>query len=179
MPAVMRTIRFNDLDGNPKAVDYWFVLGKTDAIELDFVHRKNPKQYLESIAANKETRSLMELWKDMLFRAVAIRKNDYLVKNQDILEEFIGSGAYEQLFNELAESKDGGAEFFLSIMPQEVQQNADEEAARVNRNYTNQELLDMADEDFYAVAGTKKFSEMEKRYQLIAWERRESGRKSA
>lgn len=179
MPAVMRTIRFIDLNGQPKEVDYWFSLGKTDAIELDFVHRKNPKQYLESIAANQETRNLMEVWKDMLFRAVAIRRNDYLVKNEEVLEEFRGSGAYEQLFNELAESEDGGASFFLSIMPQEVQANAEAEATRVNRDYSNQELLDMSDEDFYAVAGTKKFSEMDKRFQLIAWERRESGRKSA
>lgn len=179
MAAVMRTIRFTDLNGQPKAVDYWFSLGKTDAIELDFVHRKNPKQYLESIAANQETRNLMEVWKDMLFRAVAIRKGDHLVKNEDVLEEFKGSGAYEQLFNELAESKDGGAEFFLSIMPQEVQANAQEEAARVNRDYSNQELLEMSDEDFYAIAGTKKFAEMDKRFQLIAWERRENGRQSA
>ena len=183
MPAVMRTIRYNDLNGHPKSVDYWFSLGKTDAIELDFVHRKNPKQYLESIAANQETRNLMDVWKDMLFRAVGKRAvgddGDYLIKNPQILAEFVGSGAYEQLFNELAESKDGGAEFFLSIMPQEVQANAQDEAARVNRDYSNQELLDMSDEDFYAVAGTKKFSEMEKRFQLIAWERRESGRKTA
>ncbi|QPX71434.1 hypothetical protein SscP1EGY_36 [Streptomyces phage SscP1EGY] len=179
MPAVMRTIRFIDLNGNPKEVDYWFSLGKTDAIELDFVHRKNPKQYLDSIAKNQETRSLMEVWKDILFRAVAKREGDYLVKNEQILTEFRGSGAYEQLFNELAVSKDGGADFFLSIMPQEVQQNAAAEAARVNRDYSNQELLDMSDEDFYLVAGTDKFSEMEKRFQLIAWERRENGRKTA
>ncbi|AVD99474.1 hypothetical protein SEA_BING_52 [Streptomyces phage Bing] len=183
MAAVMRTIRYTTLDGQPKAVDYWFQLGKTDAIELDFVHRKNPKQYLESIAANQETRNLMEVWKDMLFRAVGKRKmgedGEYIVKNPQILEEFVGSGAYEQLFNELAESQDGGAAFFLSIMPKEVQANADAEAARVNRDYSNDELLAMSDEDFYAVAGTKKFQEMDKRFQLIAWERRESGRQSA
>jgi len=179
MAAVMRTIRYTDLNGESKSVDYWFSLGKTDAIELDFVHRKNPKQYLESIAANQETKNLMEVWKDMLFRAVAIRKNDYLVKNQDVLEEFIGSGAYEQLFNELAESEDGGANFFLSIMPQEVQDNAAAEAEQVNQDYSNDELLAMKDEQFYLIAGTNKFSEMDKRFQLIAWERRENGRMTA
>lgn len=186
MPAVMRTIRYTDLNGQPKEVEYWFSLGKTDAIELDFVHRKNPKQYLESIAKNQESRNLMEVWKDMLFRAVGKRvvgdDGDYLVKNEQILNEFRGSGAYEQLFNELVESEDGGAEFFLSIMPEGVQANAEAEAERVNRNYSNQELLEMTDDAFYAVAGTKKFSEMDKRFQLIAWERRESresGRKTA
>ncbi len=183
MPAVKRTIRYNDLNGQPKVVDYWFVLGKTDAIDLDFVHRKNPKQYLEEIATNQNTKDLKEVWKDMLFRAVGKRKlgedGEYIVKNEEILLEFIGSGAYEQLFGELIMAEDGGASFFLSIMPQEVQVNAQEEAARVNRDYSNQELLDMSDEDFYAVAGTKKFAEMDKRFQLIAWERRENGRMSA
>lgn len=180
MAAVMRTIRYTSLDGQPKSVDYWFQLGKTDGIELEFVHRKNPKQYLESIAANQDTKNLMEVWKDMLFRAVGKRKQgedgEYIVKNAQILDEFIGSGAYEQLFNELVESQDGGAAFFLSIMPPEVQANAREEAEKTNRDYSNQELLDMVDEQFYLVAGTNKFSEMDKRFQQIAWERRGNNR---
>jgi hypothetical protein len=183
MPAVKRTIRYQGLDGLPKEVDYWFSLGKTDGIELDFVHRKNPRQYLESIAANQETKNLMEVWKDMLFRAVGKRREgedgEYIVKNSQILDEFIGSGAYEQIFNELAESEDGGASFFLSIMPPEVQANAAAEANQVNQDYSNEELLAMKDEQFYLVAGTNKFSEMDKRFQLIAWERKERYQKTA
>lgn len=179
MPAVMRPITFADLDGNVKTVDYWFSLGKTDAIELDFVHRKNPKQYLADIAANQESRNLMEVWKDMLFRAVAKRKGDYLDKSPEMLAEFQGSGAYEQLFNELAESEDGGAAFFLSIMPKEVQENADKEEARNTRNYSNQELLEMSDEDFFGVAGTRDLMKMDQRYMQIAWQRKNQGRLSA
>lgn len=183
MPAAKKSIRYIDLNGQTREVEYWFQLGKTDAIELDFVHRKNPKEYLESIAANQESRNLMDVWKDMLFRAVAKRVSgtdgDYLVKNDEILSEFRGSGAYEQLFNELAESEDGGASFFLSIMPKEVQANAEQEAARNSREYTNQELLEMTDEAFYTAAGTRNVMDMEKRFMQIAWQRKEQGRMSA
>lgn len=172
MPAVKRMIRYTDLDGNQQEAEYWFSLGKTDAIKMDFVHRKNPKAYLESIAKNQETRNLMEVWEELLMKSVARRENNYLVKNQDILNEFIGSGAYEQLFGELAESKDGGAEFFLSIMPEEVQKNAAQEVQLTQREHTTEELLGMSEEDFYAVVGTRDVTKMDKRYFQIAWQRK-------
>jgi hypothetical protein len=175
----MRTIRYTDLDGNPQAVDYWFSLGKTDAIKMDFVHRDDPKAYLESIAKNQESRNVMELWEELLFKSVALRTENHLVKNQEILDRFIGSGAYEQLFNELIESEDGGAAFFLSIMPQEVQENASKEIERNTKEYTNDELLALDDETFFAVAGTKNVMDMDRRFMQIAWQRKENGRKTA
>lgn len=183
MAAKPRIIRFTDLDGNPREVEYYFSLGKTDAIELDFVHRDDPKAYLKSIAENRESRNIMEVWKDMLFRAVAVRESDgdrsWLVKNDQILTEFRGSGAYEQLFSELAESEDAGASFFLSIMPENIQEKAAEEEQRNAQSYTNQQLLEMTDEAFYAAAGTRNVIDMDKRFMEIAWQRKEQSRRTA
>uniref|UniRef100_A0AAU7GYG9 Tail assembly chaperone n=1 Tax=Streptomyces phage Scarif TaxID=3158858 RepID=A0AAU7GYG9_9CAUD len=172
MPAVKKTISYIDLDGVPQSVDWWFSLGKTDGIEMDLAHMDNPGEYLDEIMRNQNTRNLLDVWKELLFHAVAKREGNYLVKNEQVLAEFVGSGAYEAFYEEIAQSEDAGAAFFMSIMPEDVRAKAQNEHQQGKREYTNQELLEMTDEAFYAAAGTDRVQDMDKRFLQLAMQRK-------
>jgi hypothetical protein len=171
MPAVKKTISFEDLDGVPVNEDWWFSLGKTDAIEMDIAHMENPGEYLDSIVKNHDSRSLLDVWKELLFRAVAKREGNYLIKNDQVLAEFVGSGAYEAFYSEIADSEDGGAAFFMSIMPEEVREKAANAESKGPREYSDQELISMSDDEFMAVAGNNPMK-WSKHHTMLAMKRK-------
>lgn len=169
--AVKKTIRFQDLDEQWVEQDWYFSLGKTDVLDMDFIHNKDVAEYLTKIMKDKNSRELLKVWKDLLFRAVGKRIGNQLVKNDEILAEFRQGGAYEQFFSELIESDDAGASFFVAIMPSDIQEKVAKEQAKV---WSKEELLAMSDGDFYQAVGTRDITAMSKEHMQIAWQRKNS-----
>lgn len=170
MAVVKRTISFEDIDGNPVEAEYYFQLAKTDVVEMDLIHdhQDDMEDYLHTVTTNRDTRELLKIYKEILFRSVARRVGNGLDKSDAVMLEFVQTGAYDALFSELLEEEDGGAAFFMSIMPEDVQEKAAEQAAKT---YTTDDLLKMTDEEFTRVAG-KKDEDMSRDHLLVAMKRR-------
>lgn len=172
--AVKRTIHFKDIDGNDVEEDWYFSLDKSDVLDMDIVHHENVEEYLAEILKNKDSRRMLELWRELIFRSVAKREANLLVKDDEVLREFKFGGAYRQFFSEILEMEDAGAAFFMSIMPADIQAKVAQEQAR---EYSKDELLEMTDEEFAKVAGKDETS-MSREHLLIAFQRR-NGKKAA
>lgn len=173
--AVKRTICFKDLDDQDVKQDWYFSLDKADIVEMDIIHEHSGSEedvmkYLQSILKEKRSRELLDLWKELLFRAVGKRVGSLLVKDEEAVREFRYGGAYRQFFSEIIEMPDAGSAFFLSIMPTDVQAKVAEQQARL---YSKDELLAMTDEEFAEVAGTD-VTEMSKEHMQIAFLRKTS-----
>lgn len=172
MGAAFQEISFTNADGEQVTETWWFELDETDAIEMDVIHeliqKGDPEAYLRGIVERKDSRALLNLWRDMLLASVCKREGKLLVKGPEILKEFRFGGAYRQFFSELITSDDAGAWFFTKIMPDRVRQQAEKETAK---KYTNDELLAMTDEEFYKAAGTSDLREMDKRFMTLAMNR--------
>jgi hypothetical protein len=166
--AVPRTIRFRDLDGNFVEQDWYFSLDKTDTLEMGLIHNEDVSHFLNNVIMSRDSLQLLRVWKDLLIRSVGERQGRLLVKDDNIRREFRQGGAYEQLLMELVESDDTGAGFFLSIMPDEIQNMINEEQAR---EYSREELLSMTDEEFSRVAGDDE-SRMSRKHLMISLQRK-------
>ena len=181
MGAAKQEITFTTPDGVQKTEEWWFELDETDAIEMDVIHdliqMGNPEEYLRDIVEKKDSRALLNLWRDMLIASVCVREGDLLVKGPDVVKRFRYGGAYRQFFSELITSEDAGASFFVKIMPQRLSQQAAQEAAR--RQYTNDELLAMSDEDFFKAAGSSDVRDMDQRFMTLAMQRKNAVHKAA
>ncbi|QEQ93912.1 hypothetical protein SEA_KARDASHIAN_47 [Streptomyces phage Kardashian] len=172
MGAARKEITFTTPDGVQKTEEWWFELDETDAIEMDVIHdliqQGNPEEYLKGIVDRKDSRALLNLWRDMLIASVCQREGDLLVKSPEITKQFRFGGAYRQFFSELITSDDAGASFFVQIMPQRLHQ----QEAGQTREPTNEELLAMSDEDFYKAAGSTDVRDMDKRFMTLAMQRK-------
>jgi hypothetical protein len=166
--AVKRTIRFRDLDGNLVEQDWYFSLGTTDALEMGLVSHEDVAAYLNDVLKSRDSLKLLEAWKELLFRSVGWREGNLLVKGAEVIREFKQGGAFEQLLSELLEAEDAGAEFFLAIMPDDVQEKI---AEHKNRRYSKEELLAMTDDEFAQIAGDDE-SEMSREFLMIAIQRK-------
>jgi hypothetical protein len=168
--AVKRTIRFTDINGEQQEQEYYFALDLDDAVEMRLVNKgAELESYLTKIFKEVNVPEIVKTMKDMLFASVGRREGNLMIKDENVKREFMYGGAYKQLFNELMEEMDkGAAEFFISIMPEQVQKQINEESARV---YTKEELLAMTEEEFDRVAGTDP-KKMSTEHFQIAFDRR-------
>jgi hypothetical protein len=176
--AVKRTISFTDIDGNPKEEEYIFALDLDDAVEMKLVAEKGSEMegYLTRIFKEVNVPEIVKTMKDMLFASVGRREGNLLVKDEQVKREFRYGGAYKQLFAELMEEMDSGAaEFFINIMPDQVQKQM---KAELDKVYTKEELLAMTDEEFDKIAGTDT-KKMSVEHFQIAFERRASHKNEA
>jgi hypothetical protein len=167
MAVVKRDITFSNIDNEEVTETWYFSLGKKDVLDMELAHREDRDAFLKSIVSDKNGHDLLIVWRDLLFRAVGKRVGNQLVKNSEVLAEFEYGGAFEQLLSEFIEDVEGGAKFFIDIMPDDIKQQALEE---VNKVYTKEELLGMTDDEFAKVVGTD-FAQMSKEHQMIAFQR--------
>lgn len=173
MGAATKDITFTDVDGEEVTETWHFQLDESDAAEMDLVHELlkmgNPEQYLRDIVENKDSKALLNLWRELLMASVGKREGKLIVKDAETLRKFRYGGAYRKFFTELITMDDAGASFFAQIMPDDIQKQMNEKAAPT---YTDDELMAMSWPDFYKAAGTDKIEKMDKRFTPIAFRRK-------
>jgi hypothetical protein len=173
--AVKRVISFEDLDGNPVEQEWYFTLSEADASDMDLAHHENLEEYLTDVLKRKDSKTWLAILKDLLFASVGKREGNLLVKDESVLREFKFGGAYKQLFSELIEMDDAGAEFFNSIMPAKIQAKIAEEQGKT---YTKDEMLAMTDDEFTKAFGTDQTA-WDREVLLVAMQRKTAGPKAA
>jgi len=173
MGAVKRTISFVNADDEEVTEEWHFQLDESDAVDMQIMHdilaTGDPETHLHAIVQNRDSRALLNLWREMLFAAACKREGKLLLKDPDIQREFRYGGAYRQLFSELITADDGGVEFFMSIMPKHIREQAAEQA---KQGYSDEELLSMSDEDFVKAAGGDNAMNWDRRFLNIATQRK-------
>ena len=167
---VRKLISHQTPDGTDVQSEWYFSLGKTDMAEMELAHMKDPGTYLREIVENEDSRRMLDLWQEMLFRSVGIREDDLIIKDASVIRRFKGCGAYEAFFAELVEMPDAGFEFFISIMPADIQKKIAESEPE-KREYSDEELLAMDEVDFRRIAGPNE-KDWDRRYLMLGMRRK-------
>jgi hypothetical protein len=168
MAVIKKEITFTNIDGEEVTEEWWFGLEPSDVVDMEIAHLPNPAQYLMQIMEDHDSRALLELWRELMWRSAGKRIGKLFVKDEATLREFKYGGAYNAIFSEVCSSDDIGAAFFTSILPENIQQKIKEET---NQEFTEQQLLEMSDEDFDRIAGTDT-KKMSQQHFMIAYQRR-------
>lgn len=171
---IAKTIRYEDYDGNPAEATYWFNLDGSEMVELDFTHHDDPGAYLKSVAQDKNYTELIRIWKGLLFKAVGVREGRRLVKTQEILDEFVQTGAYNALFMEVIQNEHAGFDFFKQLLASDLQKRVTEDDQK--KDYTDEELLDMSDEEFAKAAGSANPKNWDTRFLQLGMSRKTNSR---
>lgn len=118
-----KSISFEDLDGNKLTEDFYFNLSKAEIAEMELVQKDGLVKYLEKIVKEEDREKLIELFKGLITRSVGRRSEDgrRFIKSQEIIDEFVQSDAYSELFIELVTNANTAAEFVTGIVPAAMQ----------------------------------------------------------
>jgi hypothetical protein len=169
-----RAISYEDLDGQVVEHVYSFHLTKAEAVEMNFSRKGGVEAYARKIVDTKEHGELVELFKDLILKTYGIRDGMRFTKSPEITAEFVETGAYSELFIELATNADEAIKFFKGIFPKDMQGRVEEAVGAESKDFTDQELMTMSWDDFYRAAGGKDDKNWEKRYFMLAYRRKSS-----
>lgn len=113
---------FKDLDGNDVTEDFYFNLNTAEIAEMELSKEGGLGSYLQTLIESGDGGKIIAAFKDILRASVGKRSEDgrRFIKNQDIIDEFMQSNAYSDMFMELATSPDLAAEFVRAIVPAEA-----------------------------------------------------------
>jgi hypothetical protein len=169
-------IKYNDLDGKPVVKEWYFSLDKAEIAEMKIRHDDETgtlEDYLDRIIKEQDNNKLLDNFQTILFKSVAIRPAgaNHLVKNQNIRDEFVGSGAYEAMFMKMLGDAEYAANLVNGIIPKDMAEQA-AKAAEKNQQFTDAELLAMTDEAFFQAAGGTNPMRWDQRFLLLAGKRK-------
>jgi len=114
-----KTITYTDFDGNERTEDFYFNLTKAEVTEMELSAKGGLVKQLQKIVAEQDSKRIVEIFKDLILKAYGEKSPDgrRFVKNDEIRDSFSQTGAYSDLFMELATDAELASTFINGIVP--------------------------------------------------------------
>lgn len=129
---IKKTISYTDYDGNERKEDFYFNLSKPELIEMQTSEAGGLEKKIEKITQEQDVAKIIELMKEIIQKSYGVKSDDgkRFIKNQEVLDEFMQSEAYSELFMELATDANAASDFINGILPKGLV----EEAKKIEAN---------------------------------------------
>lgn len=192
-----KTITYKDLDGNELTEDFYFHLSKATIAKMELSRSGGLTTYLREIVAKDDPQKIIDAFEDIIKRTIGRRSEDGkgFIQNDEIVNAFIATEAYSNLFYELVTDAVKSAEFINGVMPDDIRKKMQEAPVELERSginsgmhgqsppkfkkigeYTDAELLAMPLADFSALMDRTNPQDMSKDHLVIAMHRKTSGK---
>jgi len=131
-----KTIKYVDYDGNEREEEYYFNLSKVEIMEMNFSKDGNLVEYLEKIKSTVDIPKLAEFFKELIMRSYGEKSLDgksfrKKVNGHLLVEDFMETEAFTELYMELATNADAASAFVNGIIP------SDKSAIPSKTSFTN------------------------------------------
>ena len=79
-------------------------------------------EMIQRIIAAQDQPAIIKIFKDLIIRAYGVKSPDgkRFIKNQEVIDEFVQTQAFSDLFMELATDADKAAEFINGVVPADM-----------------------------------------------------------
>lgn len=125
-----KTITYTDYNGNQQTEDFYFNLSKTElarmemreATLVDGEAKNGLVDRLNSIVARGKGQEIIDTMEDIIQKSYGVRSDDgkRFIKNQEVLDEFTQSPAYDEFFFEMVTDAEAAAAFIDGIVPKDL-----------------------------------------------------------
>lgn len=117
-----KTITYVDYNGTERKEDFWFNLTKAELVEMETGVTGGLSQMIQTIIQTQDVPTIVKTFKDLICKSYGVKSADgkQFIKNKEVLDAFIQSEAYSNLFMELASNAEIGAEFINGILPADL-----------------------------------------------------------
>lgn len=121
-----KTIKYTDFNGVDREEDFYFNLTEAELAEMNLMTKGGLKGYLEAIINTQDTPAIAELFKKIINKAYGVKSPDgrKFTKSSEILEDFIYTQAYSNLYMSLIADADAAANFVNGVIPKNIADQA-------------------------------------------------------
>lgn len=120
---IKETVTYKDYNGTERTEDFYFNFTTAELAEMQLEVDGGFEDKIRQIVNANDTSKIIKIFKDTIFLRSYGKKSDdgrRMIKNQDVLDEFVESPAYSILFMKYATSADALSEFINNVIPEEV-----------------------------------------------------------
>lgn len=123
---IKETINYTDYNGIERTEDFYFNLTKAEVMELEMSTKGGLAEMIQRIVAAKDQPAIIKVFKDLIVKAYGVKSPDgkRFIKNQEVVDEFIQTEAFSELFMKLATDADAAAKFVNGIVPADLAKQA-------------------------------------------------------
>lgn len=121
---IKKTITYTDYNGVERKEDFYFNLTKAEVMEMEMSTKGGLAEMINRIIAAQDQPAIIKIFKDLIIKAYGVKSADgkRFMKSQEIIDEFVQTEAFSQLFMELATDADAAGKFVNGIVPADMAQ---------------------------------------------------------
>lgn len=122
---IKKPVTFTDYDGEQKVVNLYFHLNKFEWLELETYTKGGLIENLSHALETNNAKKTIDLLKKIILRAYGEKdpETGTFEKDDDRAIRFSRTEAFSELFYELAYNEEASREFFMGLIPPEIQAN--------------------------------------------------------
>ena len=108
---IKETITYTDYNGNERTEDFYFNLTKAEVMELEMSTKGGMAEMIQRIVAAQDQPAIIKIFKDLIIKAYGVKSPDgkRFIKNDEVVDEFVQTEAFSELFMKLATDADAAA----------------------------------------------------------------------
>ena len=117
-----RKIKYTNLNGEERERTYYFHFSKAEVMEMELSKEGGFEVFIQRIIDTRDQKELVRMFRELIQESYGIKSDDgeQFIKNEKVLNEFVQSEAYSELYMELATDTDAAIEFINGIFPQQI-----------------------------------------------------------
>lgn len=119
---IKETITYTDYNGVERKEDFYFNLTKAEIMEMEMSTQGGLAEMIQRIVAAQDQPAIIKIFKDLIIKAYGVKSPDgkRFIKNEDVVNDFVQTEAYSQMFMKLATDADAAAKFVNGIVPADM-----------------------------------------------------------
>jgi hypothetical protein len=117
-----KTITYKDYNGNTRTEDFYFNLSKAELTEMELSREGGLTAQIEKIVSTQDSKKIIEVFKELILTSYGEKAPDgrRFIKNKELIDAFVQTEAYSELFMELAMDSNAAAAFINGIIPTDI-----------------------------------------------------------
>ncbi len=119
---IKENIAYTDYNGVERKEDFYFNLTKAEIMEMEMSTKGGLAEMIQRIIAAQDQPAIIKIFKDLIIKSYGVKSADgkRFIKNEEVVEEFVQTEAFSQLFMKLATDPDAAANFVNGIVPADM-----------------------------------------------------------
>ena len=118
--------KYIDFDGNERTETFYFHLKESDLVEMKLGITGGLEKMIRQIIEAQDMPEIMRVFKQLITMSYGVKTPDGrgFHRSNELLESYLETNAYSDLFMELVSDPDKAGEFVAGIIPDDLQERA-------------------------------------------------------
>ena len=119
---IKETITYTDYNGVERKEDFYFNLTKAEIMEMEMSTQGGLAEMIQRIVAAQDQPAIIKIFKDLIIKAYGVKSPDgkRFIKNAEVVDDFVQTEAFSQMFMKLATDADAAAKFVNGVVPADM-----------------------------------------------------------